>query len=127
MRQDLPAGVQTVTARIDYPDALPADNEASAIIDQGSSFGLRIPLVTDYSKNPVKALSVLPGAQVTVMSAIEASSAPLADFDMVVYDRSTPQGSLADLPTLFVAPPGAGILSDQRHDGEPEAAERAGG
>lgn len=108
---DLPAGASSVTVRIDRPDALPADNSASAVLIQGERFGLRIVLVSDAPSALQRALAVLPGAQVDVLSSAEAADPESTrGYDLVAYEGVAPIGPVPASPILFVNQPEGGLL-----------------
>lgn len=110
--QDLPAGAAAVEVKVDVPDALPGDNVASSVLLQGNAFGLRILYVADIPSPLQRALAVLPGAQITMMSPTEAAAADAnGAYDLVVYEHAMPQGPPPNAPTLFVNPPEGGLLA----------------
>jgi hypothetical protein len=109
--QDLPTGATTVDVKIDHPDALPADNTASSILVQGDNFGLRVLLVTDIPTALNRALTVLPGAQVKVISLNEASTTTIdGAYDLTVFEHVLPPSQLPNTPVLFVNPPPGGLF-----------------
>ncbi|MCC6793281.1 MAG: BatA domain-containing protein [Thermomicrobiales bacterium] len=103
--QDLPAGAGSVEIRIEVVDALPADNTASSVLIQGQEFGLRVLLVSEVPTELQRALAVLPGARVTMMSPVEASAARIdGAFDLVVYEHTAPPDQMPNVPVLLVYP-----------------------
>ncbi len=110
----LPQGAQRVSVKIDAPDALAADNEAS-LVAQGNaagSLGLDILLVSDAPAALQRALSALPGAQVTSQPT-DGFAAAIAGhtYDLIVFDRTAPPADAAPqpgAPLLFVDPPAGG-------------------
>jgi Ca-activated chloride channel family protein len=112
--QDLPAGTSSVDIRIEWDDVLPADNIASSILIQGQEFGLRILLVSDVPTALQRVLAVLPSAQITMMSPVEAAAARITgEYDLVVYEHAAPPSELPNVPILFVFPePGGSFPTD---------------
>lgn len=112
----LPAGAAKVTVTITTDDALQADNTASLVLTRGTDLGLRILLVSDLPGPLIRALTALPGTQVTTQSTTEnltgSGNAAQGRFDLVVYEGYTPTDpmSLPNAPILFVNPPRGGLL-----------------
>jgi hypothetical protein len=108
---DLPAGAANASATIDASDPLAEDDTAATVLIQGASAGRRILLVSDAPSAIQRALSVLPGATVEVLSATDASDPRLsAGFDLVVYEGAPPAGAPPRAPILFVNQPEGGLL-----------------
>lgn len=109
--QNLPAGTATVDVAVEALDALPADNQASSVLVQGSEFGLRILYVADMPSTLQRALAVLPGAAITLASPTEAAATRIEGaFDLVVYEHALPPALLPNTPVLLVNPPTGGLL-----------------
>ncbi|MDQ3043606.1 MAG: VWA domain-containing protein [Chloroflexota bacterium] len=112
----VPDGTVEVSVEIPVPDLLQADNDASLILRQDADLALNILLVSDLPGDLLRALQVLPGAQVTV----EPTDTALlreggGGFDLVVFERFTPAPSeLPAVPLLFVQPPSNGVLFPTR-------------
>ncbi|MFL5758613.1 MAG: VWA domain-containing protein [Thermomicrobiales bacterium] len=109
---DLPSGSKTATVTIGANDALSQDNTASTVLTSPGDLSLKILLVSDTPSALQRALTVLPGAQVTTVGTDDpAAKDPNAPFDLVVYDTFSPDpNTLAKSPVLFVNPPENGIL-----------------
>ena len=109
--QDLPVGATSVSIALDASDVLPADNSAASLLVQGAEFGLRVLLVSDTPTSLLRALSVLPGSRVTLMSPIDAATQPPGnEYDLIVYEHTTPATQVPDAPLLLVNPPADGLL-----------------
>ncbi len=110
-----PAGVSRlrIELRSDASDALPADNAAELVLARDSDLAQRILLVSDTPLVLQRALSALPGAQVTTVSTTEHLSGDVAGgpFDLFVFENYTPV-SAAEItaPVFFVDPPVDGLL-----------------
>lgn len=108
----VPAGTAQVSVTVDHPDALPADNQAAAVLAEDDNLARRILLVSDAPLTMQRVLSVLPGAHVTV----EGTDSPAAEnvgsrYDLVVYESWTPSATgLPDAPVLFVHPQQGGLF-----------------
>ncbi len=111
----LPPGARTATVRLDYADALLADNEATLPLAAGeSALALRILLVSDSASPLERVLAAIPGASLTVEPGerLESGEA-LGRFDLVVLEHvAASQEALArlDAPLLVVAPQPGGAL-----------------
>jgi hypothetical protein len=109
----LPQGAKQISVKVDASDALPADNEAS-LVTQGAAagnLGLDILLVSDAPAALQRALSALPGAQVTSVPTDGYASAVAGHaFDLLVFDRTAPPDTAPApaAPMLFVDPPAGG-------------------
>ena len=109
----LPQGAQRISVHVDAADALPADNDASLVL-QGAgagNLGLDILLVSDAPAALQRALSSLPGAQVTSVPTDGFASAIAGHaYDLFVFDRTAPPDAAAQpgAPMLFVDPPAGG-------------------
>lgn len=104
-RELLPAGASTATAELELADALPADNTASIVLAHSGASGIRILLVSDTGVDLLRALSSLPGAQVTALTTGQFLAAGVTEaVDLVVVDGAVPQDALPDLPVLVVNP-----------------------
>ena len=109
--QDLPAGSSAVTVQFDTNDALAADNVASSVLPLGADFGLNILLVTDIPTDLFRALTVLPGANVSTMSPTDAANTVnFSSYDLVVFERTNPPDIVPDVPLLLVGQPAAGMI-----------------
>jgi hypothetical protein len=99
---ELPAEVRVVEARLDGPDALPADDTAWAVSSLGEALQVRV--VSDGNRFLETGLSLLPGIQATfvpsntVTFTETAAQVPLTIFDGVVPDV-LPPGNL-----FFIGP-----------------------
>ena len=103
IRELLPAGSSTATAELDLPDALPADNAASIVLAQSGASGIRILLVSDAGVDLLRALTSLPGAQVTTLTTGQFLAAGVTDaIDLLVVDGAVPADALPDLPVLMI-------------------------
>lgn len=111
----LPAGVSRVRIelRSEEADVFPADNAAELVLARDSDLAQRILLVSDTPLVLQRALTSLPGAQVTTVSTTEHLSGEVVGgpFDMFVFEGYTP-ASAAELtaPVFFVDPPVDGVL-----------------
>jgi hypothetical protein len=109
----LPAGATRLRLEIAANDALPADNSAELVLARDSDLAQRILLVSDTPLVLQRALSALPGAQVTTVSTTEQLSGNVegGPFDLTVFENYTPV-SAAEIttPVLFVHPPVDGLL-----------------
>lgn len=119
--QKLPAGAATVSAAIDTSDRLLADNVAASVLAEETQSGLRVLLVSDSPSALLRALSVLPGAQVTLAVPRSAPQATAERFDLVVYEHADPGYEALDAPVLLVSPPANGLLSANGVMANPEA------
>jgi hypothetical protein len=104
----LPTGMSRLRIELRADDALPADNSAELVLARDSDLAQRILLVSDTPLVLQRALSALPGAQVTAISTTEQLSGNIegGPFDLVVFEDYTP-ASASDIttPVLFVHPP----------------------
>lgn len=110
---DLPAGAESATVAFDWDDPLPADNTASTVLSSTGDLSLKILLVSDTPTSLQRALTSLPGADVTTVGtdAPEAQDKSI-QFDLVVYDTFSPDpNALPSVPVLFVNPPENGVLA----------------
>lgn len=109
----LPTGVARIRLELRSDDALPADNSAELVLSRDSDLAQRILLVSDTPLVLQRALSALPGAQVTTISTNEQMIGNIAGgpFDLMVFEDYTP-ASVAEIttPALFVHPPIDGLL-----------------
>lgn len=106
----LPNGAKNVSVTIGVHDALAADNTASLVLQQSAEQGLNILLISDAPTYLQRALSVLPGAHLTVAgTSSPQAAAPGGPYDLVVYDSFVPiQQNMPPAPMLFVHPTDAG-------------------
>jgi hypothetical protein len=101
----IPAETGTVTVNLAINDALPADNSASLIVSRDDRLGLRVLLVTDAPGALQRALSVLPGVELTTIPSAQ-TTVTENTYDVVVYEGFTPApDALPNVPILVVAPP----------------------
>jgi Ca-activated chloride channel homolog len=109
---DLPAGSKRATVAVNADDALPQDDTASTVLTGPGDLSLKILLISDSPTALQRALTVLPGAQVTTVGTDDSQTKdPNPPYDLVVYDTFSPEPStLAKTPVLFVNPPENGIL-----------------
>jgi Ca-activated chloride channel homolog len=109
---DLPAGAESATVSFESDDPLPADNTASTVLTGTGDLSLKILLVSDTPSALQRALTSLPGADVTSVGtdAPEARDKS-AQYDLVVYDAYSPDpAAIPSTPILFVNPPENGVL-----------------
>ena len=111
----LPAGVSRlrIELRSNESDALPADNAAELVLARDSDLAQRILLVSDTPLVLQRALTALPGAQVTTVSTTEHLSGAVAGgpFDLFVFEKYTPVSATEiTAPVFFVDPPVDGLL-----------------
>lgn len=109
----LPAGTSRVRLVITGNDALPADDSGELVLARDSDLAQRILLVSDTPLVLQRALSSLPGAQVTTVSTTEqlSGNVPVGPYDLTVYENFSPEGaSEVTTPALFVHPPIDGLL-----------------
>lgn len=105
-----PLGTAEIATRVEYPDALPADNEASLLLRQEGETGLalRILLVTDTASTLQRLLQLLPNVEVTT----QGSDLPLPTggrFDLIAFEKTVPAGAaMPATPMLFINPPQGG-------------------
>ena len=104
-----PPGTAAVTARVEAPDALPADNVASLLLrqDEEGGLALRVLVVSDASSALLRLLQVLPGAEITT----QGSDVPLPvaeAYDLLVLEGVTPPPGPLPAPALVVHPPEGG-------------------
>lgn len=106
----LPAGTQTIEARLARPDDLLLDNVARA---NRSTLGGRVLLVGPGNLFLERAFGLLPG--LSVLQATPDTLPTEADFDLVVFDRVAPE-TLPDFAEnfLFIAPPQSTPLFEVR-------------
>jgi hypothetical protein len=109
----LPTGVSRLRLELRSDDVLPADDSAELVLARESDLAQRILLVSDTPLVLQRALSALPGAQVTTISTTEHLSGTIegGPFDLMVFEDYTP-ASASDIttPVLFVHPPVDGLL-----------------
>ena len=112
----VPDGAGEIDVEIPVPDLLEADNHASLILRQDADLALNVLLVSDLPGDLLRAIQVLPGAQVTVEPTNTTVLGEGGDaFDLVVFERFTPAPSeLPAVPMLFVHPPSNGVLFPTR-------------
>jgi hypothetical protein len=104
-RELLPAGSAIATATLDLPDALAADNTASIVLAQTGASGIRMLLVSDAGVDLLRALTSLPGAQVTTLTTGQFLAAGVTDaIDLLVIDGAVPRNAWPDLPILVINP-----------------------
>lgn len=99
---ELPAGVETVAARLSEQSAdfLPVDDHAWAVFEGGASN--RVLLVGEGNRFLEQALAVLPGVELFLAS----PGAPLdANYDLYVFDSTPLPESLPAAPLFVVNPP----------------------
>lgn len=104
----LPAGVSRLRLALHANDVLPDDDSAELVLARDSDLAQRILLVSDTPLVLQRALSALPGAQVTTVSTTEQMSGAVAGgpFDLMVFENFTPaNASDITVPVLFVHPP----------------------
>ncbi len=111
----LPAGVSRlrIELRSGELDALPADNAAELVLAHDSDLAQRILLVSDTPLVLQRALTSLPGAQITTVSTNEHLSGDVSGgpFDLFVFESYTPvSASEITAPVFFVHPPVDGLL-----------------
>lgn len=106
-------GVSRARLELREADAFPADNSAEVILSGASDLAQRILLVSDTPLVLQKALSALPGAQITTISTSDHLRGNLGGgpYDLTVFEDFTP-ASASDIttPVLFVHPPVDGLL-----------------
>lgn len=103
--EDVPAGTVQASVSIDTADAFRADDTASVLLGQEGAAGLRILLVSDAATALQRALSVLPGAQVTTRTLPDLTAGGLpGPTDLIVFEGATPSGSFPPVPALVVNP-----------------------
>jgi len=101
----IPLGSSTATAELALPDALPVDNLASIVLAQSGASGIRILLVSDAGIDLMRALTSLPGAQVTSLTTGQFLAAGVTDpIDLVVLDGPVTRDAWPDLPVLVINP-----------------------
>ncbi len=111
----LPAGVARlrIELRTSDGDALPADDAADLVLARDSDLAQRILLVSDTPLVLQRALTSLPGAQVTTVSTNEHLNGDVegGPFDLLVFEGYTPvsTGEIT-APVFFVDPPVGGLL-----------------
>lgn len=109
----LPPGANRLRLEIRDDDALPADNSAELALARDGDLAQRILLVSDTPLVLQRALSKLPGAQVTTISTTEQLSGNIdgGPFDLTVFENYTPVSvNEITTPVLFVHPPVDGLL-----------------
>lgn len=103
-----------IELRADGADALLADNAAELVLARDSDLAQRILLVSDTPLVLQRALTSLPGAQVTTVSTTEHLSGSVVGgpFDLTIFEDYTP-ANLTDVgtPVFLVHPPVDGALS----------------
>jgi Ca-activated chloride channel homolog len=98
----VPTDAQTLEVRLPAPDALTLDNRAWALA--GGQQRSRVLLVSEGNPFLLKALGLVPGAQVTAQAPKDYAA---GDYDLYVFDRFLPPGGLqAPGRMLLVNPPG---------------------
>ena len=109
----LPAGATRLQLLIHSDDVLPADNSAELVLARDSDLAQRILLVSNTPLVLQRALSALPGAQVTTVSTTEALSGNVdgGPFDLTFFENYAPaSASEIVTPVFFVHPPVDGLL-----------------
>ena len=112
----LPTGATQATVRLDHTDLLGADNEASVLLQQasGRDLALTMLLVSDAPDALYRALTAIPGAQVTTVPSANLESAIGEQlYDLIVFERFAPSpDQLEALSTsmLFVGPPAGDVF-----------------
>lgn len=109
----LPSNVTAATVELAHKDAWPEDNRAEISFDPASPTGLRILLVSDAPGALARALSILPGATLSILptdsSPGEIDAEPI---DLAVYESTNPRAEdLPAAPVLFVNPLDSGYLT----------------
>ena len=105
--QLVPAGVNRVVASlVDTKDAQPLDDTASITLGGDGASGVRVLMVSDTPSALLKALSALPGSQVSVLTQNQYLAAPdTSGIDLVVFEGGVPAAAaLPKLPMLIVNP-----------------------
>lgn len=109
----LPPGVSRARLVLQTSDALLADDTAEVILSGQSDLAQRILLVSDTPLILQRALSALPGAQVTTVSTTEHLSGDIVGgpYDLLVFEDYTPENANEiTAPVVFVHPPVDGLL-----------------
>jgi hypothetical protein len=109
---DLPAGAESATVTIESDDPLPQDNTASTVLTSTGDLSLKILLISDTPSALQRALTSLPGADVTTVGTDSSEAQDKSiQYDLVVYDAFSPDpAALPSIPVLFVNPPENGVL-----------------
>lgn len=97
----LPKDSQVLEVRLPAPDALPLDNQAWAVA--GGQQRSRVLLVSEGNPFLLRALSLVPGAQVSTVSPQEFTP---GEYDLYVFDRVKPPEQ-APARMLLIDPPGS--------------------
>lgn len=98
----LPATAQTIQARLAQADDLPLDNQAQT---RRAPLGGRVLLVGPGNLFLERALGLLPGLSVA-QTRPDNLPTQTADFDLLIFDRATPQTWPAGVKNmLFIGPP----------------------
>jgi hypothetical protein len=101
----IPANTGTVTVDFAKADALTADNSASLIVSRDARLGLRVLPVTDTPGALQRALSVLPGVELTTVPTVD-TTVTASSYDVVVYEGFTPPATtLPNVPMFIAGPP----------------------
>lgn len=104
---NLPANARESEATLGLQDALSEDNRAILQLGSERLGQLDILMISDAPSNLLRALQVLPGADVDVQSSSIPGMQDLSrGYDLVVFEGSAPLPSdMPEVPILFVQPP----------------------
>ncbi len=101
----VPKDAKELEVRIPAPDALALDNRAWAL--PGGQQRSRVALVTEGNPFLNRALTLIPGAQVTTLAPKDFTATP-GEYDLYVLDRVAPPAGPAPGRLLLINPPGGG-------------------
>jgi Ca-activated chloride channel family protein len=132
LRWVLPPGIGELTVRIEKPDALPADNNATLLPGDAADNAIapHILLISDLPGALARALAAIDNVQVTTTGSDDLDALAAGGYDLVVFDRTAPPNeSLATIgtPSLWIAPPVGGPFKSGEEVADPTVARvRAG-
>lgn len=124
LRWTISPGIAELTARLDRPDTLMADNSAMLLPGDAASAAIapHILLVSDRPGALARALSAIDNVQLAIEPSDNLAAIVSAGHDLVVFDRAAPPpATLAKLhtPTLWVGPPVGGPFAATASAGSP--------
>jgi hypothetical protein len=113
LRWTISPGIAALTARIDRPDTLMADNSAMLLPGDAETAAIapHILLVSDLPGALARALAAIDNVQLAIEPSDNQPAIVAGGYDLVVFDRAAPPpATLAKLhtPSLWVGPPVGG-------------------
>jgi hypothetical protein len=124
LRWTISPGIAALTARIDRPDTLMADNSAMLLPGDAETAAIapHILLVSDLPGALARALAAIDNVQLAIEPSDNQPAIVAGGYDLVVFDRAAPPpATLAKLhtPSLWVGPPVGGPFATTASAGSP--------